>query len=113
MADATQPAFEGSHALQPGEVLETHATSDDVVIAVTSHRLVMTDGARTIVDLPFSGLRRVQFDIERGRAATLVIVPESEEPQVVPIRIAELRSTAIAMAAIGGRLNDSEPHPNS
>ena len=113
MADHPEPessAFPHPHILQPGEVLETHATADDVVIAVTSHRLVMTDGERTLLDLPFSGLRRIQFDIERGRAATMVVVPDhaSHEPQVVAVPIPNLRAAALALAVIGGRLNDPE-----
>ena len=105
----TYPALPPPHILQLGESLEIHATSDDVVIAVTSHRLVMSHGARSILDLQFAGLRRIQFDIERGKAATLVIVPETREPRVVAIQIPELRETALALALIGRRLNEQEP----
>ena len=53
--------------------------------------------------------RELQFDIERGKAATLVIVPETREPRVVAIQIPELRETALALALIGRRLNEQEP----
>jgi hypothetical protein len=78
------------------------------VIAVTDHRLILADNRRTILDVPFSGLRRIQFDIERGRAATLVIVPEhiSDEPQVLAVPIPRLREVAGTLAVVGERLNE-------
>lgn len=95
------------YILQPGEVLETHATAQDALIAVTSHRLIVTEGRRTVLDIPFSNVRRIQFDVERGRDATLVIVPEhvSNEPPVVGVPIPKLRETAHVLAVIGERLN--------
>jgi hypothetical protein len=96
------------HILQPGEVVQHHAVAQDVVIAVTDHRLILADHRRTILDVPFSGLRRIQFDIERGRAATLVIVPEhiSDEPQVLAVPIPRLREVAGTLAVVGERLNE-------
>ena len=94
--------------------METHATAQDVVIAVTNERLIVVDDNRPILDVPFSGLRRIQFDIERGRPASLVIVPElvRDEPRVLNIPIAKLREAAIALARIGERLNpDAEEQP--
>jgi hypothetical protein len=103
-ADAPPPLL---HILQPGEVLETHATAQDSLIAVTNHRLIVTEGRRTVLDIPFSDLRRIQFDVERGRDATLVIVPEhvSNEPRVVVVPIPKLRESAHVLAVIGERLN--------
>jgi hypothetical protein len=104
---ADRGSFPLPHILEPGEVVETHATAQDVVIAVTSHRLIVADDDRTVIDVPFSELRRIQFDIERGRPAALVIVPEHirDEPRVLSVQVAELREAARALALIGERLN--------
>jgi hypothetical protein len=67
----------------------------------------VAEGGRIVLDVPFSGLRRIQFDIERGRVASMVIVPEhiGDEPRVVSIPGSRLREAALALAAIAERLN--------
>ena len=52
---------------------------------------------RTRLDVPFESIRRVQFDIERSRPATLVIVPDqpADVPEVVTSR--EIRPAASPM----------------
>ena len=77
------PAFPLPHILQPGEILEAHATVQDAIIAVTNHRVIVAEGDRTVLDIPFSGLRRIQFDIERGRVAPMVILPEHPRDEPV------------------------------
>jgi len=109
--DASDPgvrSFPVPHVLRPGEVVETHAVADESVIAVTGERLIVVEGDRTVLDIPFDELRRIQFDIERGRKATLVIVPEhiNNWPQVVSIPIPNLRETALVLARIGERVNE-------
>jgi hypothetical protein len=96
------------HILQPGEIVQAHTRAADVLIAVTSQRLIVADDDRTLLDIAFSQLRRVQFDIERGRSATLVIVPEQarDEPQVIAVPIAKLAEVAAALALLGQRLNE-------
>jgi hypothetical protein len=107
MSDAEQRRLPPPHILQPGEVLETQAAAQDALIAVTNQRLIVTEGERIVLDIPFSELRRVQFDIERGRRATLVFVPEhvAHEPRVVAVPHAALKDTAVALALVGERLN--------
>ena len=112
MSDDARPdqrSFPLPHVLKPGEVLETHANAQDAVIAVTNQRLIVADDGRPVFDVPFSGVRRVQFDIERDRPASLVIVPEriTDEPQVLNVPIPRLRETALALALIGERINSS------
>jgi hypothetical protein len=53
-------------------------------------------------------VRRIQFDIERTRPATLVIVPEhpAQEPQVLAIPNTELSQAAAALSFIGERIAD-------
>jgi len=111
MAKSSKPdvrSFPMPHVLRPGEVVETHAIADRSVIAVTQARLLVAEGENTVLDIPFEELRRIQFDIERDRDATLVIVPEhvTNWPRVVSVPAGSLRDTALVLARIGERLND-------
>jgi hypothetical protein len=101
-------SFPLPHILQPGEVIETLAEVDGSVIALTRERLIVVEGDKTVLDIPFAELRRVQFDIERGRDATLVIVPEhiSNWPRIVSVPIPNLRETALVLARVGERVNE-------
>ena len=62
-----------------------------------------------MLDISYDRLRRIQFDIERSRPATLVIVPESpsDEPQLLAIPPEEYERAARALAVIGERLSES------
>jgi hypothetical protein len=97
--------------LAPDESLEAAARARDAALAVSDRRLVIVNGDRLALDVPFERIRRVQFDIERDRPATLVIVPEhaADEPQVLPIPREEYRAVADALVAIGVRLFRTEP----
>jgi hypothetical protein len=59
--------------------------------------------------VPFERVRRIQFDVERSRPATLVIVPEqpSDEAQVLTVRPDQYEATARALVAIGLELAGS------
>jgi hypothetical protein len=100
-------SFPLPHILKPGEILETQAAAEGAVLAVTNQRVIVADDSRPVMDVPFTGLRRIQFDIERGRPAALVIVPEhiADEPKMLNVPIAKLRETALALALIGERIN--------
>jgi hypothetical protein len=93
-------------ALEPGEELRHQARATDAVIAVTDRRLVVAARNRVALAVPFQSLRRIQFDIERNRPATLVIVPEMahDEPQVLSIPPDRYAEAAEALVAIGQRL---------
>lgn len=99
--------------LEPDERLEAAARARDAALAVSDRRLVIVAGDRLALDVPFERIRRVQFDIERDRPATLVIVPEhpEDEPQVLPIPKEEYRAVADALVAIGVRLFRTKPSP--
>jgi len=98
------------HILRPGEVLEGRADANGTVIAVTRERLVVAEGDGQVLDIGFDELRRIQFDIERGRPATVVIVPEhiSNWPRVVSVPVQSLREAALVLARIGERLNEGD-----
>ena len=89
MRERSEGALEPTllHILRADEELHIQARSMDSVVAITDRRVIVTSGERIELDIPYEQLRRVQFDIERGRPATLVIVPEwpSDRPQVLAI----------------------------
>ncbi|SRR5258705_5011318 len=89
--------------LEPGEQLRLRAPASEAILAVTDRRLIVADPNRVALAVPFERLRRIQFDVERSRPATLVIVPEHprDEAQVLSIRPDQYESTARALVAIG------------
>jgi hypothetical protein len=93
-------------ALDPDEPIAISARALDAVIAVTDRRMLVATDTRLAMDLPFPRLRRIQFDIERDRPATLVVVPEVPdiEPQVLAIPAEQYRAVADALVEIGLRL---------
>jgi hypothetical protein len=93
--------------LERDEVVEIQAHGDDARLVVTDRRVaVVSRFDRPDLDIPFEGLRRIQFDIERQRPATLVIVPEHREyhAQVLAIPPEQYAEVGQALAAIGRRL---------
>ncbi len=95
--------------LDPDEQVHAEAQTDEGAIVVTDRRLaVAVMPERFHLDVPFEALRRIQFDIERERPATLVIVPEhpSDEPVVLAIPPEQYESVARLLAVLGRRLHD-------
>ena len=92
--------------LEPNETLRAHARARDAVLAVSDRRLIVAARERIALSIGFHELRRIQFDIERDRPATMVIVPEEAhyEPQVLAIPPEEFRATAEALTLIGQQL---------
>jgi hypothetical protein len=92
--------------LAPDETVHAFAQASDMSLVVTDRRLAVAADGRLALDVPFQGLRRVQFDIERRRPATFVIVPEhlSDEPQVITIPRERYTEVAHAVALIGDRI---------
>jgi hypothetical protein len=103
------------NAARPGE-RRTGAPigSDDLAFSVVGDRLAVRADARTLLDISIDELRRIQFDIERGRPATLVIVPErpSNEPQIVAVRPEQFQAVGDVLAYVGQRL-DATPGPDA
>jgi len=61
---------------------------------------------RLALDVPIADIRRVPFDIERERPATLVVVPMSprHEPQVVAVPIEAYEAVASALVLVGKQI---------
>lgn len=93
-----------------GEEVHSRARVGDADVVVTSHRLVVASVERTLLDVPIDSLRRIQFDIERQRPATLVIVPEeaTHEPQVLAVPPTYYKEVADALVIVGQRLAQME-----
>jgi hypothetical protein len=98
-----------AHLLAPDEEVELVANARAAKVFVTNQHLAVADDTRIALHVPFPALRRVQFDIERDRPATLVIVPESphDEPQVLAIKPEDYDEIAKVLASIGRRLAET------
>jgi hypothetical protein len=92
--------------LEPGERVQVLAHAASASLLVTDRRIAVAEEERIALDVPFRELRRIQFDIERERPATLVIVPEhpSHEPQVMAVPPERYAEVTRALALIGERL---------
>jgi hypothetical protein len=89
--------------VRPGEEIAHAIRAGDALLVVTTHGLTVIDGGRTALDVPFAAVRRLQFDIERSRPATLVVVPDhpADQPQVLPIGQDQYAAIAEALVTIG------------
>jgi hypothetical protein len=90
-------------ALEPGEEVRAKAAATDAVLAVTDRRVVVAAPARVALAVPIVGVRRIQFDIEQRRPATLVIVPEEpeNEAQVLTIPADQYEAAGRALVILG------------
>jgi hypothetical protein len=95
--------------LAPGEEVRVEATAGENLVVVTDRRMAVATADRVLLDVPIENLRRIQFDIERERPATLVIVPESrhDEPQVLTVRAADYDAVAEALVTVGRRMDEA------
>src|SRR5687768_5490411 len=92
------------------ERIQVRAEAQGAKVLVTDRRLVVAAGERIALDVGYGGLRRIQFDIERDRPATLVIVPHdpAHEPQVLAVPPAQYDEITAALAVIGHRLAEAD-----
>ncbi len=97
--------------LDPDEAVAAYARARNHRLVVTERRLVVAHDDRVALDIRHRALRRIQFDIERDRPATLVIVPErpNDEPQVLSVPPDRYDEMALALAYIGRRLDEERP----
>jgi hypothetical protein len=92
--------------LEPDEVVQHIARARQQRVVITDRRLAVADDERVAMQVPYQALRRIQFDIERDRPATFVIVPDdpADEPQVLTIPPEHYDDVAQALVIIGLRL---------
>jgi hypothetical protein len=94
--------------LQPDEELQAIANAAEARLLVTNRRFAVAVDDRITLDIAIDQLRRIQFDIEKSRPATLVLVPErpSDPPQVLSVPKEHYHEVADALAVIGGMIAD-------
>jgi hypothetical protein len=100
-----QPDLQITQLLEPGEQLHVHAEATDARMIVTDRRVAVAINDRLAMAVPYEGLRRIQFDVERDRHATLVLVPDrpTDPPQVLVIPPHQYAAVGQAIAEIGQR----------
>jgi len=88
-----------------------HALIDgvDSRVVVTDHRLAVANAQRIALNVELRKLRRIQFDIERERPATMVIVPDDprHEAQVVTVPPEQYAAVGSALAYVGRAIHDA------
>jgi hypothetical protein len=92
--------------LEPGEQLAYRAQAVDAVVALTDRRLAVIESERIALAVDIAHVRRVQFDIEKERPATLSIVPEHplDVPQSLGIAPEHYDEVATLLVVLGKRL---------
>ena len=86
--------------------IRAQASADGHVVTITDDVLRVAADDLVRLDVPISGVRRIQFDIERERPATLVIVPyaPSDEPQVIMVQPEDYEGVGHALAVLGKKM---------
>jgi hypothetical protein len=107
MADTRKP--DRDHVvpdLAPDESVRAIVRTTDARLVVTDRRIAVADETRVALDVPLTAVRRIQFDIERRRPATFVIVPDEpqHEPQVLAIPPESYQTVGELLAFIGTAL---------
>ena len=89
-------------AIAPRDIL-AQSSADGHVLVVTEKLLRVASDDQIRLDVPIENVRRIQFDIERDRPATLVIVPDrpSDEPQVMSVPPHDYVGVSHALAVLG------------
>jgi hypothetical protein len=92
--------------LQGEEQIHLFSELEEALVAVTDRRLIVREAERFALDLPIEDIRRIQFDVERGRTATFVVVPHSpsHQPQVLGIPHDQLEPVSRMVCIVGQRL---------
>jgi hypothetical protein len=92
--------------IEAGERVERFVKASEATVVVTDRRVAVGSGDRVALNVPFEGLRRIQFDVEHRRPATLVLVPEdrNDEAQVITVQPEDLEEVAHAVGIVGKRL---------
>ena len=82
------------------------ANADGHVVIVTDDVLRVGSGDVVKLHVAIENVRRIQFDIERERPATLVIVPDapSDEPQVIMVDPDDYEGVGHALAVLGMKM---------
>ena len=99
------PKLSSLRAIDPQDI-RAQASADGHVVIVTDDLLQVGSGDIVKLSVPIENVRRIQFDIERERPATLVIVPDapSDEPQVIMVDPDDYEGVGHALAVLGMKM---------
>ena len=77
-------------------------------VVVTDQRLAVANAQRVALNVELRKIRRIQFDIERERPATMVIVPDDprHQAQVVTVPPEQYDAASSAIAYVGRLIHD-------
>lgn len=94
-------------ALRPHEEIVEVVQVDGATLILTTDRVAVGADKRLQFDVRIAGLRRIQFDLEAQRPATLSIVPESAEtePSILTVMPYAYDDVARVLAYVGGQLD--------
>ena len=70
--------------LSPDEPVHVVAEASDASLIVTDRRVAVAQAGRLALDVPFEGLRRIQFDIERRWDRAYEWISAERRTQVQP-----------------------------
>jgi len=99
------PIHEDGATVSAIHVVDAH----EGTLTVTDHRIAFRrTGTDRDIDLPAAAVRRIQLDIEQGRPATLVIVPDRAgvEAEVLTVDRSEFRAMSAAFLHLALDLDD-------
>ena len=89
-------------AIDPQDI-RAQSSADGHVVVLTNDLLRVGSGDDVQLDVPIGDIRRIQFDMERDRPATLVIVPDAawRESQVIMVEPENYEGVAHVIAVLG------------
>jgi hypothetical protein len=92
--------------LGPDEVIRGVVDGTDARLVLTDRRVLVTQNARIILDVPIGNLRLVEFDVERQLPARVIIVPEHprDPPRELAVEPQQYDEVASLLAKLGPQI---------
>ena len=89
-------------AIEPQDI-RAQSSADGHLVVLTDDILRVGSGENVALDVPIGDVRRIQFDVERDRPATLVIVPDAawRQSQVIMVEPEHYEGVAHVIAVLG------------
>ena len=86
--------------------IRAQASANGHEVVVTDDLVRVHSGDRVVLDVPIDDLRRIQFDIEHDRPATLVLVPDAawRDSQIIMVEPENYADVCRTLAVIGLRM---------
>ena len=89
-------------AISPQDI-RAQSSADGHVVVLTDELLRVGSGEEVHLDVPIGDIRRIQFDVERDRPATLVIVPDAawRDSQIIMVEPKDYEGVAHVITVLG------------